>query len=153
MMNWSILFIFIQFYLLENFTSQNSDRKQKISDLNVLLPICHSKPCSNVIYKVSAYSGCYRWSIDNANFLEIKQIQDSGERNCFSSVLISTKDYQSEGAIVWLTARDANTHEEFKCKVGFGYVTQVSIAKRFDHMNVGELVELQTTVTRIKIGN
>ncbi len=35
--------------------------KQKISDINVLLPICDSKLCNKVYYSVYAYGGCYEW--------------------------------------------------------------------------------------------
>jgi hypothetical protein len=126
------------------------ERKQKISDVNVLLPLCHSKPCSSVSYRISAYAGCYEWSTDRPALINLQQLLDTDSSEpCFSSVIISTRieERVSNHDSIWLTARDKKSNEEFRCKVGFGNVRTLTIAKRFDHMNVGEIVELTAIVS------
>ncbi len=46
-------------YLLTCVLSDNV--KRKISDINVLLPICDDKGCNKVYYSIFAYGGCYEW--------------------------------------------------------------------------------------------
>ena len=36
-------------------------QKLKISDVNILLPLCDSNNCPTVYYRVYAYGGCYDW--------------------------------------------------------------------------------------------
>lgn len=141
------------FQLLILMGSVNSDRKQKISDVNVLLPVCSNKPCGSVSYKITAFAGCYEWSIDKPSSLVLFQIPDlESDSSCFSSVIISTiTDDISTKDSLWLIAKDKKSNEEFKCKVGFASVKTLTIGKRFDHMNVGEIVELTAIVKKINI--
>ena len=48
----------------------------------------------------------------------------------------STKD------ITYVIAKDKKTNEYFKCKVGFGEISKISIEKNFDTINVGDIFEL-----------
>ena len=134
--------------ILSLFSAVITEKKQKISDVNVLLPICLSKPCGSVSYKITAYAGCYDWSTDKTSSLNIRPIRDEDmSEQCYSSVIISTKGEDvNDKESVWLIARDRKSNEEFRCKIGFATVKSIRIAKRFDHMNVGEIVELTAIV-------
>ena len=140
-----VIFLFL---ILSLFNAVITEKKQKISDVNVLLPICLTKPCGSVSYRISAYAGCYDWSTDKTSSLNIRPIRDEETtEQCYSSVIISTKgDDVNDKESVWLIARDKKSNEEFRCKIGFATVKLIRIAKRFDHMNVGEIVELTATV-------
>ena len=59
MKNLSVL-IFVFVFLFLSSTS-STERKQKISDINVLLPICDSPNCNRVYYNIHARGGCYEW--------------------------------------------------------------------------------------------
>lgn len=58
------LVILFSFYILTFFvehTLSKKEKKQKISDINVLLPICESLNCNRVYYSIHARGGCYEW--------------------------------------------------------------------------------------------
>jgi hypothetical protein len=55
----ALLYMITQALLLVAISTQ--DRKQKISEINVLLPICESKNCNKVYYTIYGYGGCYEW--------------------------------------------------------------------------------------------
>lgn len=148
----SKLLIFLTL-ILTIITEIKTEKRQKISDVNVLLPICLSSPCGSVSYRITAYGGCYEWSTDKTSSLNVKTIQDEDTiERCYSSVIVSTKgDDILNKESVWLIARDKKSNEEFRCKIGFATVKSIRIAKRFDHMNVGEIVELTAIVILILI--
>jgi len=41
--------------------SHSQLQEKRISDLDILLPLCHSENCNKAIYQLSAYGGCYEW--------------------------------------------------------------------------------------------
>lgn len=60
-------------------------------------------------------------------------------------MVISPSILTDTDEVVWLTANDIQTNETFKCRVGFGKVEKLIISKRFDKMNVGELIEIEVS--------
>jgi hypothetical protein len=53
-------FIFLSVQLIPIYTSKK-EKLQKISDINVLLPLCDSIDCNKVYYTIHAEGGCYEW--------------------------------------------------------------------------------------------
>jgi hypothetical protein len=56
----SLIFLIISSFLLDEFLSEKTQEK-RISDINVLLPICEKADCNRVSYSVHAHGGCYEW--------------------------------------------------------------------------------------------
>lgn len=84
--------------------------------------------------------------------LNLEPLKDYGsenkDENCYNSVIISPKIYHDTKDTAWLTARDKKSNEQFKCKVSFGIINKVKIAKKFDQMNRLEISELNVNVSR-----
>ena len=135
-----ILLIIFQIYSqLE--TEQNTSIK-KISKVNLLLPICPKTNCNEVYAKLIAYNGCYEWKSEDTSLVQIQPIQKKEDsRGCYSEAYVYPKS-KSIKEITFVTAKDKKTNEYFKCKVGFGEVSKISIEKNFDTINVGDIFEL-----------
>ena len=145
MKKYPIFQILLFLILLQNSfqleTEQNTSIK-KISKVNLLLPICPNSNCKEVYAKLIAYNGCYEWKVEDPSLLQIQPIQKQGDNlGCFSEVYVYTKS-KSQKEITYVTAKDKKTNEYFKCKVGFGEVSKISIEKNFDTINVGDIFEL-----------
>lgn len=85
--------------------------------------------------------------MDNQALLELKPIKSKDDKEgCFSAVRIHTNLMEESDDIVWLLAKDKRSNETFKCRVGFGKIKRLVISKRFDRMNVGELIEVNVNV-------
>jgi len=54
------LLYFYNIVFLANF-SYSQLQEKKISDIDVLLPLCYSDNCDKVVHTVSAFGGCYEW--------------------------------------------------------------------------------------------
>lgn len=61
MKNFVLIFLIFIFTLLVDLLLAKTEKKQKISDLNVLLPVCESLNCNRVFYTIHARGGCYEW--------------------------------------------------------------------------------------------
>ena len=122
-------------------TEQNTSIK-KISKVNLLLPICPKSNCNEVYAKLIAYNGCYEWKSEDPSLVQIQPIQKQEDSpGCYSEVYVYPKS-KSTKEITFVTAKDKKTNEYFKCKVGFGEVTKISIEKNFDVINVDDIFEL-----------
>lgn len=88
--------------------------------------------------------------IDKAHLLNLDQIKDNNKNDysekCYSEVLISPKTHHITNEVVWITARDKKTNEQFKSKISFGELNRLQITKKFDFMNKGEVSELNVNV-------
>ena len=145
---WSLLKIiqiFMLLILIQNSTQQDSEFNgsiRKISKVNLLLPICPNTNCNEVYSKLVAYNGCYEWRVEDPSLIQIQPIQRPEDgNNCYSEAYVYTKS-KSVKEITYVTAKDKKTNEYFKCKVGFGEVSKISIEKNFDTINVGDVFEL-----------
>jgi len=142
-----LLLVYSFTYILTQKQEKSFDKKKGISDINVLLPICESNNCNRVSYEIEAFSGCYEWKLDKPDFIDLELINISNEpQECFSKVRISPKNVFDTNNIIFLQARDKNSNELFKCRIGFGKIKKIKIVKRFDVINVGEIVELDIKV-------
>ena len=145
-----LLFIYLISFVIYSKNDKNKDLKSRISDINVLLPIQDTGNINRVSYEIQAYGGCYEWSLDKPEFLDIEllhQVKDSEE--CFSNVRISPKNVYDLNSVVFLQAKDKNSNQIFKCRIGFGKIKILKIVKRFDVINVGEIAELDLRVKLI----
>ncbi|MCQ2816687.1 MAG: hypothetical protein MJ252_05400 [archaeon] len=133
------LLMFVFMLSLINFIQ--SQEEKKISSVNLLLPIC-KKECNKVYGSISAEGGCYTWTADRPDLIEMKEARKKSDvQGCHSKVFItpmtkSTMDY------TLVTARELKSHASFGCKVGFAEPKTISIEKSFDRLNVGEDFEL-----------
>ena len=137
--------VFMLFILLQ-YSSQaepNPDVSiKKISKVNLLLPICQKSNCNEVYAKLVAYNGCYEWKTEDPSLVQIQPIQKpEDDKNCYSEAYVYTKA-KSTKDITFVSAKDKKTNEYFKCKVGFGEISRISIEKNFDTINVGDIFEL-----------
>mgnify|MGYP000432166541 CR=1 FL=1 len=71
------------------------------------------------------------------------RLKDDKE-GCYSKIIISPKDKAQD--ITYLVAKDKKSNEQFKCRVGFGRISKLLIAKRFDKMNIGDIFEIDVLV-------
>ncbi len=55
-----LLLQILKLILLVEF-SYTQIQEKKISDIDVLLPLCHFENCNKALYEVSAFGGCYEW--------------------------------------------------------------------------------------------
>ena len=134
-----LLILFQNSFQIE--TDSNTSIK-KISKVNLLLPICPKSTCNEVYSKLIAYNGCYEWKAEDPSLIQLQPIQKPEDGpNCYSEVYVYTKS-KSVKEITYVTAKDKRTNEYFKCKVGFGEVSKISIEKNFDTINVGDIFEL-----------
>lgn len=149
------IFLILGIYCLIYPIKSNFQSKLKsgISDINVLLPVCEANNCNRVSYEIEAFGGCYEWKLDQPDFLDIEKIKNSdevseGENECFTKVRIYPKNiFQNPSdKVVFLSARNKNSNEVFKCRIGFGKIKKLKIIKRFDVINVGEIVEIDVKV-------
>jgi hypothetical protein len=56
--------VILAFILLANgiHSAREAEKtEKKISDINVLLPVCEGQDCNKVYYTVHAQGGCYEW--------------------------------------------------------------------------------------------
>lgn len=137
------IFIFLLLVVLPLSISADKDITQKqISKVNLLLPICQRAICSQVYAKLIAFNGCYDWKTDDPNLVQLEKIQKpSDPSGCYSEVYVYTKS-TSVKEITYVSAKDRNSNEIFKCKVGFAEVKSISIENNFDSINVGDIFEL-----------
>ena len=137
------IFIFLLLVVLPLSISSDKDTTQKqISKVNLLLPICQRAICSQVYAKLIAFNGCYDWKTDDPNLVQLEKIQKpSDPSGCYSEVYVYTKS-TSVKEITYVSAKDRNSNEIFKCKVGFAEVKSISIENNFDSINVGDIFEL-----------
>ena len=70
--------------------------------------------------------------------------QKDDKEGCYSKITISPKDKAND--ITYIIAKDKKSNEQFKCRVGFGRIHKLLIAKRFDKMNVGDIFEIDVLV-------
>ena len=148
----NIFILFIFFTLINIINTQPDTNQKKISNVNLLLPICTKSKCNPVYGKLQAFNGCYEWKTDNPKILELlPQQKNDDEYGCYSEVLITSKT-QNLKDITYITAKDKKTKETFKCKIEFGEVDKISIEKNFDSLNVGDMSELHV-LARDKKGN
>lgn len=148
-MNFLLLFIFL-FSELYALKKQNEpDKKKGISDINALLPICESSNCNRVSYEIEAYGGCFEWKLDKPEFIDLELLNQPNEpQDCFSKVRISPKNVFDTNSVVFLQAKDKSSNELYRCRIGFGKIKKIKIVKRFDVINVGEIVELDVKVIK-----
>ena len=98
--------------------------------------------CNQVYAKLVAFNGCYDWRTEDPNLVQIEKIQRPNEpTGCFSEVYVYTKS-KSVKEITYVSAKDRNTNEIFKCKVGFAEVNSISLENNFDSINIGDIFEL-----------
>ena len=137
------IFLLLFLSLISQIFTQEKDSSQKqISKVNLLLPICQKSLCNNVYAKLIAFNGCYDWKADDPNLVSIEKIQKPGDpSNCFSEVYVFPKS-KSTKEITYVSAKDRNSNEIFKCKVGFAEVNKISIENNFDYINIGDVFEL-----------
>ncbi len=141
-----VIYLFLELYALKK--QFESDKKKGISDINVLLPICESSNCNRVSYEIEAYGGCFEWKLDKPEFIDLELINQLNEpQDCFSKVKVSPKNVFDTNSVVFLQAKDKNSNELYRCRIGFGKIKKIKIIKRFDVINVGEIVELDVKVT------
>lgn len=146
-MNFLLLILFI---ISKLYTSKNQNKKENkkgISDINVLLPICESSNCNRVSYEIEAYGGCFNWRLDKPELIDLELFnQPNEEQDCFSIAKISPKNVFQTNNVVLLDALDRNSNEIYRCRIGFGKIKKIKIIKRFDVINIGEIVELDVKV-------
>ena len=137
------IFLIISLLLIPSILTTEKDSSLKqISKVNLLLPICQKNLCNNAYAKLIAYNGCYDWRTDDPNLVQLEKIQKSTDHiGCFSEVYVYTKS-RSVKEITYVSAKDRNSNEIFKCKVGFAEVNTISIENNFDSINVGDVFEL-----------
>ncbi len=56
----SLIFLILSPFLMHYSLSQKTQEK-RISDINVLLPVCEKADCNRVSYSVHAHGGCFEW--------------------------------------------------------------------------------------------
>ena len=112
------IFLILSLTLIPSiFTLEKDSSSKQISKVNLLLPICQKNLCNNVYAKLIAYNGCYDWRTDDPNLVQLEKIQKpSDPPNCFSEVYVFTKS-KSVKEITYVSAKDRNSNEIFKCKV------------------------------------
>ena len=137
---------FFLFFLLilipYSFQLEKDASTKQISKVNLLLPICQKTMCNQVYAKLVAFNGCYDWRTEDPNLVQIEKIQRPNEpTGCFSEVYVYTKS-KSVKEITYVSAKDRNTNEIFKCKVGFAEVNSISLENNFDSINIGDIFEL-----------
>lgn len=143
----SLIIVHLIIKILSKIKQKDNEKTKGISDINVLLPICDSSNCNRVSYQVEAYGGCFEWKIDKPEFIDLELINGSNESlDCVSKTRISPKNVFDTNHVVFLQAKDRNTNELFTCRIGFGKINKIKIVKRFDVINVGEIVELDVKV-------
>lgn len=159
---------FFFLFLITNFSILvNADSLQKVSTLNVLLPICEKgetikeNNCENIYYNIKAYNGCYKWEFEDSSFYikvknNVEVIMNTNESNnsssdiknktdCFNDIYLKSNSHyfpDIENQVLYLIATDAITNKRFNIRVGFAKIDSIHITKRFDSINVEELVEL-----------
>lgn len=131
----------------EGDSTQALTNKPSISDMNVLFPICKNKSifeCKEVYYKIKGHNGCFDWNLEDESFIKIKKnlSKQSEKSNCYDSVIVYTKVNSDPKTSVYLYSVDKNTNHKFKTKIGFGYISKLTIFKRFAYLNTGENLEL-----------
>ena len=135
-------YVYFVLLLISFLATASAVNVKKISTMNILLPICAHTTCKPVFAKVTGEGGCFDWYPENPNLLSIHKIRKPTDNSdCYSKVLISPLT-TNVNEITYLIARDKDSNEEFKVKVGFAELYKLSIEKNFDLMNVGELFEL-----------
>ena len=135
-------YVYFVLLLISFLATASAENVKKISTMNILLPICAHTTCKPVFAKVTGEGGCFDWYPENPNLLSIHKIRKPTDNSdCYSKVLISPLT-TNVNEITYLIARDKDSNEEFKVKVGFAELYKLSIEKNFDLMNVGELFEL-----------
>ncbi len=145
--NFLLLFIYLFSELYAQKKQNEPDKKKGISDINVLLPICESSNCNRVSYEIEAYGGCFEWKLDKPEFIDLELLNQPNEpQDCFFKVRISPKNVFDTNSVVFLQAKDKNSNELYRCRIGFGKIKKIKIVKRFDVINVGEIVELDVKV-------
>jgi hypothetical protein len=81
---------------------------------------------------------------------KIKNTEENtdSDSECFTKVRISPKNISKTPSekVVFLQARNKSSNEVFKCRIGFGKINKLKIVKRFDVINIGELVEIDLKV-------
>lgn len=153
-----LIFIVMVKLLLISKASNNVNILQKISDVNVLLPYCESKNCKAVNYKITAFNGCYNWkfsnnisnisnnNIENLRIIPVKSSLNTENSNCNNEIIISSKvkleNNNMPEEYVWIQSVDLYSNKVFSCKVGFSRISNLKITKRFDVINVNEIIEL-----------
>jgi len=148
-MKYLLLLMFSFTFTFNQKQEKDVNKKKGISDINVLLPICESSNCNRVSYEIEAFSGCYEWKLDKPEFIDLDLVNlENDSQECFSKVRISPKNVFDSNNIVFLQARDKNSNELFKCRIGFGKIKKIKIIKRFDAINIGEIVELDVKVNK-----
>ena len=139
---WNFFLIFFLTLIPLSFQLEKDSSMKQISKVNLLLPICQKTLCNHVYAKLIAFNGCYDWRTDDPNLVEIEKIQKLNDPyGCFSEVYVYTKS-KSVKDITYVSAKDKNSNEVFKCKVGFSEVNRISIENNFDSINVGDISEL-----------
>jgi len=149
-----ILLLNLLIYSITSNFQKGKKIKSGISDINVLLPVCESENCNRVSYEIEAFGGCYDWKLDQPDFLDMEKIKNNEENietdtdDCITKVRISPKNIFKTPSekVVFLQARNKNSNEIFKCRIGFGKINKLKIIKRFDVINVGEIVEIDVKV-------
>lgn len=145
-----LLICLINFIITAKYKNEK-ELKSGISDINVLLPICESSNCNRVSHEIEAFGGCYEWKLDKPEFIDLELLAKPNDpQECHSKVRISPKNVYDTNNVVFLQAKDKNSNEIFKCRIGFGKIKKLKIIKRFDVINVGEIVELDVKVKMLK---
>ena len=148
----NVFLIFTFLTLINIINTQPDTNQKKISNVNLLLPICSKSKCNPVYGKLQAFNGCYEWKTDNPKLLDLfPQQKNDDEYDCYSEVLITAKTINLKD-IAYVSAKDKKTKESFKCKIEFGEVNQITIEKNFDSLNVGDTSELHV-LARDEKGN
>jgi len=143
----SLIIIQLIIKILSKINQKDNEKTKGISDINVLLPICDSSNCNRVSFQVEAYGGCFEWKLDKPEFIDLELINGPNESlDCVSKTRISPKNVYDTNHVVFLQAKDRNTNELFTCRIGFGKIKKIKIVKRFDVINVGEIVDLDVKV-------
>ena len=155
--NFKKMFALLFFILVLSFSLCS---KPSISDINIMLPICKSsniQNCNFVHHSIYGSNGCFDWELSNTSsesFIKIKKervYSDNSQQNniCFNKLIVFTNININPEQYIYINAIETISFQKFKIKVGFSYINKLSVIKRLDTMNVGEILQLNVVAEDI----
>lgn len=89
----------------------SDDKEMYISNINVLLPISHSR---EVVFEIEAFNGCFSWTSSASNVIEVLSSPDVQGCSNRATLRVATKDEFSQ--IVWIQATDRQSKQVLLCE-------------------------------------
>ncbi|KAK3252233.1 hypothetical protein CYMTET_38475 [Cymbomonas tetramitiformis] len=110
----------------------------RLSEILLLLPPKTSNP---VDAELKGYNGCFEWISHDSDLVEVTAVYNATAGCSTSATVRSVAEYVGRRSTI-ITAREAETGEEVKCKVDIDQITSIQVMHHSLELHVGNRGDL-----------